>query len=82
LSAAQDTNHYTAAFFRFYGCYEALSSGLVSEAFMLLTGGFCWQKRLSAEAADTDNMFKQLRFVFQNSQKVFAFVNVDDSSTA
>jgi len=49
---------------------------------MLLTGGFCWQKRLSAEAADTDNMFKQLRFVFQNSQKVFAFVNVDDSSTA
>ncbi|CAK8678061.1 calpain-10-like [Clavelina lepadiformis] len=31
---------------KFYGCYEALSSGRASEAFMLLTGSYCWRKQL------------------------------------
>nr|CAB3227589.1 calpain-A-like [Phallusia mammillata] len=32
---------------KLYGCYEALTSGLASEGFMLFTAGYCWRKELS-----------------------------------
>ena len=41
-----------AFFFRFYGSYDALSSGQISEAFMLITGGFCWRSKPVKFASD------------------------------